>query len=112
MRSLNCKLAIALDPTSAEYRFNLGFVLESRGDFAGRRCSASKGGGTDRRQELARASPSWRNAYSKTGHSAEAIQFERQALDLAAKEHDEQLAKNLRDVLERYELEGAGAKPQ
>ncbi|MGA7856331.1 MAG: tetratricopeptide repeat protein [Terracidiphilus sp.] len=103
--------AVALDPTSAEYRFNLGFVLESRGDFTGavaplqKAVELSEGKNWRGLSELA-------NAYSKTGHSAEAIQFERQALDLAAKEHDEQLAKNLRDVLERYELEGAGAKPQ
>jgi len=52
------------------------------------------------------------NAYNKTGHSAEAIQSARQALDLAIEQHDDQLAKSLRDALERYELDGAASRPQ
>jgi Flp pilus assembly protein TadD len=50
--------------------------------------------------------------YDKTGRSAEAVQSAQQALDLAVQEHDEQLAKNLRRDLERYERDGAKAQPQ
>ena len=103
--------AVALAPTSAEYRFNLGFVLESRGDYAGAVAPLQKA------VELSQGK-NWRglaelaNAYNKTGHSAEAIQSARQALDLAIEQHDDQLAKSLRDALERYELDGAASRPQ
>jgi superkiller protein 3 len=97
--------AIALDPKSTEYRFNLGYVLESRGDFAGavaplqKAVELSEGKSWQCLAELAKA-------YDKTGHSAEAIEFERQALDLAVKEHDEKLATKLRGDLDRYEHVG------
>jgi len=103
--------AIALLPTSAEYSFNLGYVLEQRGDFAGAVDPLTKS------VELSE-SKNWHclaelaNAYDKTGHPAQAVQFARQALDLAVQDHNEPLAKNLREILGRYESEGAKAPPQ
>jgi Flp pilus assembly protein TadD len=102
--------AIALSPASVEYHFNLGFVLGLRGDFAGAVASFQKSvelsEGKDRRCLAALA-----DAYDKAGRSAEAIQSAHQALDLAIQEHDEQLGKELRDALERYERHGAKAQP-
>ena len=105
------QIAITLVPTSAEYRFNLGYVLESRGDFAGavapleKSVELSKGRDWRSLTELAKA-------YNKTGRSAEAIQSARQALDLAVQEQDEQRVKNLREVLDRYEHDSTKAQPE
>lgn len=103
--------AIALDPTSAEYRFNLGYVLEQRGDFAlaiaplQKAVELSEGKSWQCLAELAKA-------YSKTGHSAEAIESARKALDLAVEEHDDEAAGDLRQALERFEQAASTAQPQ
>ena len=103
--------AIALAPTSVEDHFNLGFVLGLRGDFAGAAVAFQKcvelSEGKDRRCLAALA-----DAYDKTGRSAEAIQYAHQALDLAIQDHDEQLEKDLRGALERYERHGGKGQPQ
>jgi len=103
--------AIALRPTAVEYRFNLGYVLGLRGDSAGAVAAFQKAvelsDGKDWRCLAALA-----DAYDKTGRSDEAIHSEQQALDLALQQHDEQLEKNLRADLERYERDGAKAQPQ
>ena len=103
--------AIELDPASAEYRFNLGFAMESRGDFAGAIAPLEKSvelsGGKDWNCLAALAT-----AYSKSGRSADAIQSARQALDLAVQEHDDQLARNLREMLEGYERDGGKSPSQ
>jgi Flp pilus assembly protein TadD len=52
------------------------------------------------------------DAYNQTGRSAEAIQSERQALDLAVREHDEKLANKLREDLDRYEHGGTQDQPR
>jgi Flp pilus assembly protein TadD len=102
--------ATTLLPTSVEYQFNLGFVMGLRGDSAGALAAFQKA------VELSEGK-NWQSlaaladAYDKTGRFAEAIQAARQALDLALQEHDEQLEKNLRGVLERYERDGARAQP-
>ncbi len=102
--------AIALSPASVEDRFNLGFVLGLRGDFAGAVGAFQKcvelSEGKDRRCLAALA-----DAYDKTGRPAEAIQSAHQALELAIQEHDEQLEKDLRGALERYERDGAKPQP-
>jgi Flp pilus assembly protein TadD len=103
--------AIALAPTSVEDHYNLGFVLGLRGDFAGavvafQKC-AELSEGKDRRCLAALA-----DAYDKTGRSAEAIQSAHQALDLAIQDHDEQMEKDLRGALERYERRAAKGQPQ
>jgi Flp pilus assembly protein TadD len=103
--------AIALNPKSTEYRFNLGYVLKSRGDFAGavaplqKAVDLSEGKSWQCLSELA-------DAYNQTGRSAEAIQSERQALDLAVREHDEKLANKLREDLDRYEHGGTQDQPR
>ncbi len=103
--------AIALDSASAEYRFNLGFVLESRGDFAGAVAPLKKA------VELTEGK-SWQclaelgNAESKTGHSAEAIEAAREALNLAVQQHDDEAATNLRQVLADYERNGTSSQAQ
>jgi Flp pilus assembly protein TadD len=103
--------AITLVPTSVEYRFNLGYVTGLRGDSAGAIVALQKAvelsDGKDWRCLTALA-----DAYEKTGHSAEAIQSAHQALDLALQDHDRQLEKSLRDMLERYERDAAKAQPQ
>jgi Flp pilus assembly protein TadD len=103
--------AIALNPKSTEYRFNLGYVLKSRGDFAGavaplqKAVDLSEGKSWQCLAELA-------DAYNQTGRSAEAVQSERQALDLAVREHDEKLANKLRGDLDRYEHGGTQDQPR
>ena len=48
--------------------------------------------------------------YDKTGRTAEAIQPARQALDLAVKQNNQQVAKTLQDALDHYEQTASGAK--
>jgi tetratricopeptide (TPR) repeat protein len=101
--------AIALNPKSTEYRFNLGYVLESRGDFAGavaplqKAVELSEGKSWQCLAELAKS-------YDKTGRSAEAVESARQALDLARREHDEQVAANLQQAVESYERDSTSAR--
>jgi Flp pilus assembly protein TadD len=92
-------------------RFNLGYFLEAQGEFAAsveplqKAVELSQGRNGRFLAELA-------NAYSKTGHFAEAIDAAQQALDLAAQTHDEQLKKATREALDRYEAASTIAKPQ
>lgn len=103
--------AVTLQPESAEFQFNLGYVLELRGDFPAALAPLQKAvelsEGKDGRflAELA-------NTYYKTGRSADAIQSAQKALDLAAQTHDEQLAKEVRAALDRFESDRATDKPE
>jgi Flp pilus assembly protein TadD len=103
--------AIALRPTSVEYRFNLGYVMTLRADFDGAVAAFEKAvelsDGKDSHCLAALA-----DAYNKSGHSAEAIQAARHALDLALQQHDEELENKLRGDLDRYEGEAAKAQPR
>ncbi|MGA2217446.1 MAG: tetratricopeptide repeat protein [Terracidiphilus sp.] len=105
------KKAITLQPGSPEFRFNLGYVLESRGDFAGALEPLQKAVELSEHQN-GRFLAELANASFRTGHSAEAIQNAREALDLAQRSHDEQLAQKMRDALSGYESEPAKAKPE
>ncbi|MGA3082246.1 MAG: tetratricopeptide repeat protein, partial [Terracidiphilus sp.] len=102
--------AIALQPTSAEYSFNLGYALEQRGDFAGAVAPLQKS------VDLSEAK-NWRclaelgNAYNKTGHTPEAIQSVRQALDLALQAHQDALARNLQEIIDGYQKDTTKAQP-
>jgi tetratricopeptide (TPR) repeat protein len=102
---------VALLPASSELQFNLGYFLEAQGEFAAaleplqKSVELSQGRNGQFLAELA-------NAYSKTGHFAEAIDAAHRALDLAAQAHDEQLEKNTREALDRYEAARAIARPQ
>jgi Flp pilus assembly protein TadD len=108
---LRLQKAVELMPKSPELRFNLGYFLEAQGEFAAAleplqkavELSQSRNGRF--LSELA-------NAYSKTGHFAEAILAAHQALDLAAETNDEQLKKSTREALDRYEAASTIAKPQ
>jgi Flp pilus assembly protein TadD len=101
--------AIELLPTSVEYRFNLGYVLESRGDFSAavepleKAVELSESRNWHCLAELARA-------WDHTGRSAQAVEAERKALDLAMQEHNDELAANLRKLLERYQQDNAKAQ--
>jgi Flp pilus assembly protein TadD len=103
--------AIALQPGSAEHNFNLARLLELRGDYAGAVAPLQKAVELSKSKN-GRFLAELASAYYKTGHSAEAIQSAKQALDLALDEQDVQLAKILMDDLDRYEHNGAAAKPQ
>jgi tetratricopeptide (TPR) repeat protein/Tol biopolymer transport system component len=101
--------AIELLPASVEYRFNLGYVLESRGDFSAavepleKAVELSESRNWHCLAELARA-------WDHTGRSAQAVEAERKALDLAMQEHNDELAANLRKLLERYQQDNANAQ--
>lgn len=88
---------------------NLAFVLESRGDFASAISPLEKAlalsGSKDGRclAELAKV-------YEKTGRTAEAIPVARQALDLAVKQNNQQVARTPQDVLDHYEDDGSGTR--
>ena len=103
--------AVTLKPDTPDYQFNLGYVLDLHGDPAGAlgplqksvELTQSKNG-----QYLVELA----NVYDKTGHSAEAIQTAHQALNVAEQTHDDQLTKNVRDALGRFENEPQTAKPE
>ena len=105
------QIAVSLRPASVEYRANLGLAMGLRGDFPGALASFQKA------VELSQGKD-WRcldmlaKAYNKVGRSAEAIQAERQALDLVLQQQNEQLANTLRENLARYQREGATSPPQ
>jgi Flp pilus assembly protein TadD len=103
--------AIELMPDSPEYRFNLGFVLESRGDYAAavapleKAVELSQGKNMQSLVELAKS-------YYKTGRAPEAVQRQRQAINLASQRGDEHAANNLRELLEVYQHDASITKPQ
>ncbi|HMG86187.1 MAG TPA: tetratricopeptide repeat protein [Terracidiphilus sp.] len=101
--------AINVDPGSVEYRFNLAYVLESRKEFASALDPLEKAVALSRRKDW-RCLAELAKVYDKTGHSAEAIQSAREALDLAVKQNNGQVARSLQDALDRYERDGSGAK--
>ena len=103
--------AIALLPASAEYRFNLGSALNASGDFAAavaplqESVKLSEGKNVQCLVELAKA-------YYHTGQLTAAIQSVRQALDVAAQQHDAQLQETLREILARYQRDSASVQKQ
>jgi Flp pilus assembly protein TadD len=103
--------AIELLPTSVEYQFNLGHVLISHGDFGAAVAPLEKS------VELSE-SKNWHclaelaKAYDKQGKSQQAVELERKAVDLAVQEHNDDLAANLRKILDRYEQDGSKAQNQ
>ncbi|MGA8741163.1 MAG: hypothetical protein WB561_08260 [Terracidiphilus sp.] len=49
-------------------------------------------------------------AYDKTGRTADAIQAVSEAVDLAVKQDNQQVAKSLQDALDHYERDNSGAE--
>ena len=101
--------AIGVDPGSVEYRFNLAYVLESRGEYASALQPLERAVALSRRKDW-RCLAELAKVYDKTGHSAEAVQSMHEALDLAVKQNNGQVAKSLQDALDHYEREGSGGK--
>ena len=94
--------AIDLRPASVEYHVNLGYVMAQRRDFASAAIVFEKA------VELS-AGKDWRcldmlaGIYDALGRADEAVQTERQAVNLAIQQHNELLEKHLEINLERYE---------
>ncbi len=101
--------AIELRPNSVEYHVNLGYVMAQRRDFSSAAVifqqAVELSGGKD-----------WRcldmlaGIYDMLGRSAEAVQAEQQAVNLAVEQHDEPLEKHLKGNLERYERDSTKAQ--
>jgi Flp pilus assembly protein TadD len=94
--------AVALDSFSLEYRFNLAYVLGMAGRFADavpelQRAVELSGGQDWRCFDLLGA------VYSKVGRLDDAVQAESRAVDLAAKDHNDELLSALRAKLARYQ---------
>ncbi|HKF49953.1 MAG TPA: tetratricopeptide repeat protein [Terracidiphilus sp.] len=97
--------AIELLPSSAEFRFNLGYALDQRGDYEDaigpleKSVGLSQGRNWHCLAELAKA-------YQKTGRSAKAVETERLAIEAAERDHNDEVVKELRDLLAQYESTG------
>jgi len=95
-----------LKPDSAEYCFNLGFVLSMRGDFSraivSLKAAVAMSGGKDWRFLTVLA-----GAYEKSGRPTDAAEIAQQALDVAVAQHDDQAAAQLRGALEHFQQETA-----
>lgn len=103
--------AVVLSPDSVEYRFNLGFVLGSRGDFAGAIPHLEKAVELSDGREW-QCLTALSTAYSKAGRIADAVKAARRALDLAVRDKNEELARNLRALLDRYERRAGDGAPR
>jgi tetratricopeptide (TPR) repeat protein len=93
--------AVALDPYSLEYRFNLAYVLGLAGRFADAVPQLEKAvdlsGGQDWRCfDLLGA------VYSRMGRQDDAVQAGTRAIDLAVRDHNDELIPALRAKLARY----------
>jgi Flp pilus assembly protein TadD len=92
-----------------EYRFNLAYVLESRGDFAGAIAPLERAVALSRSKDW-RCLAELAKVYDKTGRTADAIPLARRALDIATTQNNQQAAKDLQDALDRYEHDSASEK--
>ena len=101
--------AIAVDPGSVEYRFNLAYVLESRGEFESAVQPLERAVALSHRKDW-RCLAELAKVYDKTGHTAEAIQTAREALDLAVKQNNDAVARTLQEALDQYERDGSEAR--
>jgi len=102
--------AIAVEPGSVEYHFNLAYVLESRDDFAGAIAPLEKAVSLSRSKDW-RCLAELAKVYGKTGRTADAIQALHQALDLATRQNNQQVENSLRQALDHYEHDNSGANP-
>jgi Flp pilus assembly protein TadD len=102
--------AVALSPTSVEFIYNLGLALELRGNLPGAIEAFQKSVELSEEKD-GQALAALAGAYDKAGRSAEAIRSARQALDLAVREHDQQLQQRVQSDLERYERDSSKTPP-
>jgi Flp pilus assembly protein TadD len=100
--------AIVVDPGSVEFRFNLAYVLESRGEFESAIQPLERAVALSRKKDW-RCLAELAKVYARTGRNAEAIESARAALELALKQND-QAAHALQQALDHYEQQGAAAK--
>jgi tetratricopeptide (TPR) repeat protein len=104
--------AVALAPNSAECHYNLGRALAASGRFADAlpqlEAAAKLTGG--REPEILQMLAAM---YSETGKYVEAVSIAAQALDLAQKQQNAELATALRANVARYQhqAEGTGSQP-
>jgi Flp pilus assembly protein TadD len=94
--------AVALSPDSVEFQFNLGYVLGQMGSYAEAVPHMEKAvelSGGKEWQSLSMLGA----AYFQSGRPADAVQATRRALDVAVRENNEEVARNLRAAIERYE---------
>ena len=101
--------AVQLRPNSVEYRVNYGYALGISGNVAGAldqfKQAVELSGGKDWRSLDMLAT-----AYFKNGDSANAIQAEKQALELARQQNDFELQKRFEGNIARFESMAAGAR--
>lgn len=101
--------AIELNPNSVDYRANLAYVQASRGDFTATVATLEKAVALSDGRDW-RCLDMLANAYEKVGRSAEAVQSEQRAVDLAAQQHDAELEKHLRGSLQQFQEDVARAQ--
>jgi Flp pilus assembly protein TadD len=93
--------AIRLAPNSTEYEFSLGFIRKLSGDYAGAAAAFEKSVELSNGKN-ARCMSELAEAYDKLGRFPEAMATAQRALELAVREHDEELERKLRADLEGY----------
>ena len=101
--------AIVVDPDSVEYRFNLAYVLESRGEFESAIQPLESAVALSRKKDW-RCLAELAKVYARTGRRAQALESVRAALELALKQNNDHAAHALQQALDQYEREGAAAK--
>jgi Flp pilus assembly protein TadD len=103
--------AVELNPDSAEYHYNLGFILGMRGDLAGAigslETAVTMSAGKDWRLLAVLA-----GAYERSGRPSDAARTMQQAIDLAVAQHEDEAAAKLRGALAHYRDETAPAPSQ
>ena len=97
--------AVTLRPDSVEYRVNLGVALGVSGNVAGALAEFQKAVDLSNGKDW-RALDMLATAYDKAGRSADAVQTERLAIELAREQQNLELEKHLQSNLQRFERAG------
>lgn len=103
--------AVTLRPDSVEYRVNLGYALGVSGNVAGALTEFQKAVELSQGKDW-RALDMLAKAYAKNGQASDAIRTEKQAIEQARQQQDEEAEKYLEANLERFEREGAALQVQ
>jgi Flp pilus assembly protein TadD len=99
--------AIKDEPASAEFHFNLGVVLETRGDYEGAIRALTESIRYSRGENW-RCFAELGKAFNKTGRRAEAVRAIEQAIAVAEQAHADEAVGELRKALKTLQREGAG----